>query len=165
EILKLFGGIYVDTDYEYINIANLEKFIDLYDIILGFEPVEHKFTIGNAFIAVSPNHPFLEKVIQEIRPNFFNNYFEIAMYKTGPYFMTDKIFENLDLLKGGIILPPTYLYPLNAWQQEFKILNSYWDDYIKKETIGIHYWTSLWANFKRIENAGFRDKKIEKEDK
>lgn len=151
-ILEEFGGLYVDCDFQLYDLVKLEFFLDLYDIILGFEPIEHDLKLGNAFIASSKNHPCIKKINTRLQGSYFDKELSSivnnVITKTGPAFISRIIFENLNLLKGGILLPPTYLYPFSCLaKEELKFLENP-NDYIKDETFAIHYWTQLWGNLK-----------------
>ncbi|MFA6502319.1 MAG: glycosyltransferase, partial [Parachlamydiales bacterium] len=150
-ILQKIGGVYLDTDFSIIDICKLEKFCDYYDFIIGFEPIDHSFKLGNAFMASSIEHPCIQKMNKRLKSSFFDsvNYdnFKInTISKTGPNFVSKIIFENMKLIEGGILLPPTYLYPFTCTDgEELKFVANPMD-YIKPETFGIHYWTQLWSN-------------------
>lgn len=145
-ILEKFGGLYIDTDYEYINDKKIESFLENYDFIIGIEPIEINQGFGNAFIAASVNHPLIKKLNSSLRDNFFH--FSDTIKKTGPAFVSKIIFENIDLLNGAILLPPTYIYPIAFYDEEYEEFYKDKSSFLKEETLGIHYWTMMW-NFSK----------------
>ena len=148
EILKKYGGVYVDLDYECTNPESLKLFCDNYDIFLGLEPLEHELKIGNAFIAAAPNHPAINLLLKKLRGNYFSHEDECATIKTGPNFITSVLLQGIDTLSGGVLLPPTYLFPLSAKFTEFLHI----DSYKASETLGVHYWVASWFPVSRWEN-------------
>lgn len=154
EILERFGGIYVDTDFECLSPEKIEELCQRYDLIMGCEPLEHKFSVGNAFFASSPHHPFLRSLNQKIRKSFYQYRHDWAVETTGPMFISRAVVEDYPLLSGGIILPPTYLYPLGV-TDDFSRLEERWDQFIHPETLGIHYWLGGWWKQPRWKNLEF----------
>jgi hypothetical protein len=71
EILKKYGGLYIDTDIECF--ANFDELHHKYDFYTNFEPPainKKKVSILNAMIASVPSHPILIETLQQIRRNW-----------------------------------------------------------------------------------------------
>lgn len=134
EILKKYGGLYVDTDIECF--ANFTELNHKYDFYTNFEPPainRKKVSILNAMIASVPNHPILIETLAQIRKNwdvvedifdekFSNNKssfarsaHNLAVQRT-MYPFADGVFHflnNADLAKyKTIILPSGYNVPV-----------------------------------------------------
>jgi len=151
EILERFGGIYIDIDFELLKplddlIVNYEFFGCL---LCGTE------LVSNGIIGSRTNHPILQECIRRVSEiNQFDNKGDntTVLNMTGPYFFTDIINRyvsrnNDQRLK---ILSSDYFFPFPATQRE-----SFWNnslnranvlDYIKPETLGIHYWATSWQD-------------------
>lgn len=69
EILKKFGGLYVDSDTRcFESFNNLHHAFDFY---LNLEPLsEHYFLTANFLIASTPKHPILKACCKEIKRRF-----------------------------------------------------------------------------------------------
>lgn len=68
EILKKYGGIYVDTDIECLK--NFNEIVHKYKFFAGMEsPVVNKFVVSipNSLIGSIPNHPIIIKAINNLR--------------------------------------------------------------------------------------------------
>lgn len=71
EILKKYGGLYIDTDIECY--ANFDEFHYKYDFYTNFEPPainKKRVSILNAMIASTPNHPILVNTLVQVRKNW-----------------------------------------------------------------------------------------------
>jgi len=122
-ILREYGGLYVDMDYEAIN--NFGDILSKYDFIGSIEPTHaNNIAISNAIIASKPKNPLFEKLLKVIRKNWHSveksfidevgknklqeNLIHLAVNRT----MTPLKQSSIDYLKinkCAIILPPTYL--------------------------------------------------------
>ena len=73
EILKRYGGLYIDTDIECF--ANFNELHHKYDFYTNFEPPainKKRVSILNAMIASVPNHPIIENTLTQIRQDWDN---------------------------------------------------------------------------------------------
>ncbi|MEQ9115588.1 MAG: glycosyltransferase, partial [Rickettsiales bacterium] len=69
EILKKYGGLYVDMDYEALN--NFDQIIEKYDFIGSVEPTHaNNIAITNAIIASKPENPVFQNTLNSIRDNW-----------------------------------------------------------------------------------------------
>ena len=70
-ILNTFGGIYLDLDM--FPLKNLDALTPSSDFMASYEPDEaatrhaREFIVSNAFMASPPQHPFLGKLIEEMK--------------------------------------------------------------------------------------------------
>ena len=134
EILKKYGGLYIDTDIECF--ASFDELNYKYDFYTNFEPPainKNKVSIVNAMIASVPNHPIIIDTLESIRKSwdkteemfdekFSNNRSKfarsnhhLAVQRT-MYTFADSVFNflsNADLQKyKTIILPSGYNIPV-----------------------------------------------------
>jgi mannosyltransferase OCH1-like enzyme len=69
EILKIHGGIYVDTDMALVKpIHSLINGITA-DLFIGVSHSE-TFEVNNAIVACVPGHPFIERSIAKLKSTF-----------------------------------------------------------------------------------------------
>ncbi len=138
EILYRFGGLYVDTDFECLNPEFFEFAFLEYSFFAGLEPLEHHpLRIGNAIIASSPNHPLLAKLIADLPGNSSKNMHQGVVERTGPDLLTQEITNNINLLRvDGIIFPPTFFYPITAYETKDPIR------FYRPETAAVHFWNT-----------------------
>lgn len=152
ELLRSFGGFYLDTDYELYQ--SLIPFCKSYDLVVGLEPMS--VYLCNAFIGACPNHPVIVKCLEMINRNFSetapdyiknlpNNAFK-TIVETGPIALT--LAFGLAAGQGDyrdIAFPPHIVYPAMT------------EDYPKKQVItpdskkpakaiGGHYWRTAWMD-------------------
>lgn len=172
EILKKYGGIYLDTDYE--AFQSFKGINTMYNFYAGLEPVSNY--ICNAIIGASPNHPVILKMIELIKKNYNqetragymikkdpktkeplrdpNNPTRLledggtTIYVTGPYVIT--LATTLAAGQEGmtdIIFPSPIVYPIVkglVGPQSFDdILKEYGS--ARPQSFGVHYWEGSWV--------------------
>lgn len=159
EILYQYGGLYVDTDFECLNIAIFNELHQGFDFYIGFEPLEHGYTskfnmnkFCNALIASAAGHPLLHDLIANIKANYLA-YRRCcsAIQRTGPSYLTRIIceFEMAGTHNNrNIYLPCTFFYPLN--EPEIRLASDF-KLWLPNETAGIHYWYGSWTNCSKLE--------------
>lgn len=139
EILKKFGGLYIDLDYR--ALKSFDKLHHLYSFYGSIEPPlshDNNITISNAIIASAPNNPIFEITLHKIRNHWnevedgFRNEAQ-SMNKKGmiihlavnrtmmPY--NEAVFEVINSEHRTIIFPPTYM----SIENRFKLF-----DFIKR---------------------------------
>lgn len=152
EILKNYGGLYVDVDFECIKPEIMNDLHKAFDFYICFEPMEHDFIkkfnifkVCNAIIASTPNHPLIEDLITNLKANYLA-YRPIcgAIHTTGPSYLSRIICEyelsEIDHHRN-MYLPSTFFYPYT--EAEFKSIPSAFTDFYP-ETAGVHYWSGSW---------------------
>lgn len=152
ELLKKFGGYYLDTDYELFQ--SLLPYSKVYDLVVGLEPMSAY--LCNAFIGACPDHPVVNKGLELINRNMSqqapdyvknapNNGFK-TIVETGP-----AMFTAAFALAGGndgytdIVLPPQTIYPAAKDIYPYKkvvVPNGK----IPAQAIGAHYWNTAWMD-------------------
>lgn len=151
EILRQFGGYYLDTDYEVYQ--SLKPYSKVYDSIVALEPMSA--LICNAFIAARPEHEVINKALELINRNLnyetSPNYIKYntdngwkTIIETGPALLTiAHALASGKACNTDIVLPPMLIYPT--------VVNKYpYKDVVKPntsvaaESIGGHYWETAW---------------------
>ena len=152
ELLRLFGGNYLDTDYEVYQ--SLMPYCNAYNLVVGLEPMSAY--LCNAFIGASPNHPVIVKALELIKRNLGpeapdyikqapNNGFK-TIIETGPAMFT--IAFALGAGQGesrDIVLPPQTIYPAISDEYPKKQVVRP-DGKIPAQAVGAHYWNTAWMD-------------------
>ena len=89
EVLRLYGGFYLDTDVEVFR--SFDDFLDM-DFVCALESPTH---VGSAVLGCIPNHPVTCAMLDAIYRNFLSNGIPRSAYQQltfgGPYLLTDVI--------------------------------------------------------------------------
>lgn len=115
EILKKFGGIYMDIDH--ICLEGFDQITNRYSFFAGLEPPLNygKLVISNSLIGTYPNNQIFDKILYNIRRDWGNyNHLKkenIASYRS-MLPLTDAFLEQHNLHHEAIIFPPTYFIPV-----------------------------------------------------
>jgi mannosyltransferase OCH1-like enzyme len=136
-ILKDFGGIYVDTDF--IGVQSFDNLLHL-DFFTGTS-YDSKPTLLNGLIGSTANNLLIED-LNKILSISDKDGMDIIK-STGPWYLTDKFFDNYKKIDNIIALPLSYFYPFPSEPYD-KIHGEDYNRYIKPETICIHLWHSRW---------------------
>lgn len=141
-ILKQFGGIYVDTDFECLRPFDSLRYADfLAGISYDAKPIVNIAILGSV-----PNHIIIQNCIKNLSvkvgdtsKNVFNT--------TGPYYFTRQFFATVEsYMEGVVVLPPQFFYPFPN-EVGFKERNG--KDYIKDYSYAVHYWDTSWIPKRR----------------
>lgn len=155
-ILKKMGGLYIDTDYECLE--NIEPLIESARFAIALDPQSHSHIVNyphilnHAFMVSIQNHPFLDKVINEI---FSKKQYEIAipnkisyvMATTGPQMMS-QLYSRLstDEKSDILLLEPKYVTPFDLIQ--INMLKSGVEneelEACLDEAYAVHYYSNSW---------------------
>lgn len=137
EILKQYGGLYVDTDFECIKNIEYLSYLDLYAGV-GYD-THPQLYIG--LIASVPNHPIIQNAINACGPIYTGNKGSHIMNITGANVFTDAFIDHAKDHANGIVAFPTpyfYPYPNNVRG----IGNPY--SFVVAQTYAIHHWAVSW---------------------
>jgi mannosyltransferase OCH1-like enzyme len=166
-ILKVYGGVYVDIDFECIK--PISELLENKECAIGLEPPEHckRFNkdriLCNAFMAAVPGHPFIDHVCQELISAVPVDHLRSKLYDvletTGPFMLTEA-FSRYSGHKGVSLIPSKYLYPA-TFEEARGLINGRCDDLLKgkiEEAYAFHYFWGSWLQFDQpisntIENA------------
>ena len=149
-ILKKFGGMYVDTDFECLKSlpTNILQYKFIAGTMFGNNPC-----IGNSILMSAPNFLLLDNILSYIKQKDYKNDINYIIKNSGPDTVTREFF-NLNKLNQNecLILPSNYFYPYPNF-----MLNKQIDRYreIEDVSIGIHHWQMTWMKgntFNRIKN-------------
>jgi mannosyltransferase OCH1-like enzyme len=153
EILRRFGGIYVDTDFECVKpIAELA---DACELIVGNLYSEMP-QITNSLIGVRPGHWLMSLLCARTANAKSSTEPMEVLESTGPFLITRSIIENFQSLGDyDIVFPSSYFYPLHNYQK-YMDPSEVKAKYVTDRTYGIHYWDISWAKL------GLRDRLVRK---
>ena len=149
-ILKKFGGMYVDIDFECIKPlpTNFLQYKFIAGMMFGNNPC-----IGNSILMSAPNFLLMDNILSYIKQKDYRNDVNYIIKNSGPYTVTREFF-NLKKTNQNecLILPSNYFYPYPNF-----MLNKQIDRYseIEDVSIGIHHWEMTWMKgntFNRIKN-------------
>tara|TARA_A100001011_G_scaffold400579_1_gene516430 strand:- start:782 stop:1633 length:852 start_codon:yes stop_codon:yes gene_type:complete len=149
-ILKKFGGMYVDTDFECIKPLppNILQYKFIAGTMFGNNPC-----IGNSILMSAPNFLLMENILRYIKQKDYKNDINHIIKNSGPDTVTREFFNLKKTIQNEcLILPSNYFYPYPNF-----MLNKQIDRYseIEDVSIGIHHWQMTWMKgntFNRIKN-------------
>jgi inositol phosphorylceramide mannosyltransferase catalytic subunit len=137
EILKQYGGVYVDTDFECLKPLNDLMHLDFFTGV-GYD-TEAQLYIG--LIASVPNHPIIRHTIDSLGPIYTGNRGSAIMNITGANTFTTAFFDTVDVNAEKVVAFPTpYFYPYPNNVRGTGDPHSY----VTKETYAIHHWAVSW---------------------
>ena len=142
EILRRFGGLYVDTDFECLK--PFAELTDSCELILG-NLYNEKPELPNGLIGVRPGHWLMSllcartaKARAVIKPM-------AVLEATGPYLLTRSVIENFPSLGDyDVVFPSDYFYPLHNYQRHLAPSEAK-AKYVTDRTYAIHYWDVSWS--------------------
>jgi mannosyltransferase OCH1-like enzyme len=137
-ILNEYGGIYLDTDFIPVKPFDDLLYLDFFCGI-SFDTVPNVF---NGLIGSSQNNPLIKDLLELDKPLQYSDAMSL-MDSTGPFFLTRKLFNNLELMQDLIAFPNSFFYPFPNFLK-FRTLGNNYLEYVKPETYCIHLWSSRW---------------------
>jgi len=143
-VLKQFGGIYVDTDFECFK--SFEDLLYL-DFLIGVGyPSKMELYVG--LIACVPEHPVLVRACETISKNTRDFVLGEVFSATSSYFFTNAFFSTIKEYQPGVVaLPPEYLYPFPNSKGHEKLDGR---KFLKPCSYANHYWEVSWATKKGL---------------
>lgn len=156
EVLRNYGGVYVDMDLECLRPDFFEEFHRSFDFYIGIEPLfhgaiykYHMFKFCNAIIAAAPNHPLVDDLVQNLKANYLAYLHTGVISRTGPSYLTRIICEYE--LRGAhkqrnMYFPCTIFYPFSICERDVYLSEPGKIFDLFPETAGIHYWNQSWVN-------------------
>jgi hypothetical protein len=140
ELLNIFGGVYIDMDFE--PLVPLDFLHYCYDFYIGIDPLDTGMVqIASGIIGAIPNHPIIKAAIEGIPANYANP--ELAnciTRKTGPVHLTRQFIIHAGI--NGLrdcALPASYFYPMGATEDYYA--PEYW---IAHGSLAVHHWAKTW---------------------
>ena len=147
EILYMYGGIYIDTDFECVRRIP-ERILEK-EFAGCIQFAEHP-QIGNAILFSSKHSEVMARVINSCSMPIDNDVASIVNC-TGPNMLSSTIFRYKDLDNEGILLLPSdYCYP---WPSFLRDTSWKPNTFITSASFGIHHWHTNWI---RRPSLGFR---------
>ena len=149
-ILKKFGGIYVDTDFECLKPlpSNILQYKFIAGMMFGNNPC-----IGNSILLSAPNFLLMDNILSYIKSKDYKNDINHIINNSGPNTVTREYFKlNKNNKNECLILPSNYFYPYPNFMLD-KQIDRYKE--IEDFSIGIHHWQMTWMKgniFNRIKN-------------
>lgn len=137
EILRQYGGLYVDTDFECIRSFDDLSWLDFFCGI----STDAKLILHCALVACVPNHPIINKCIDDLKDVYCGNDGNEIMSSTGPYYFTHCFLDSVNKKTTGVVaFPMDYFYPFPNFARWYG--NPY--SYVTQCTYAIHHWKSAW---------------------
>ena len=137
EVLRQYGGLYIDTDFEC-----LKSFDDLLylDFFSGFA-YDREMILYNGLIACIPNHPIMISCVNNPQQVHVGADGMKIMQTTGAYYFTKCFLENTTKETENIVIfPPPFFYP---FPNNMRFTNTAYN-YIKEYSYAIHHWKTSW---------------------
>lgn len=131
-VLHLYGGLYVDCDFECLR--NIEEHLEGREILLSRERTGYP-EIANAITAAAPGHPFLWLLLQNL-PHSVSNYAG-TVARTGPKFITrtyEQSGRSFALMENARVFFPYYPFSGESRAQRWP------------ETVAVHHWAGSWRS-------------------
>ena len=154
-ILKKFGGLYIDTDFECL--CSFDDLHSRFDFYTGLIYSEHPY-LGNGIIGCVPDHPIINLLCETISSPHHDKLSGILDF-SGPGKFTACVFEKaFDAGLVNIIFPVTYFYsfPNNKMHIQNPRKKKV---YYKKESMAVHHWEVSWTRttaLKKLMAKGLR---------
>ena len=147
EILNLYGGVYVDTDFECVRpLDPLNHLCDLYVGIFGAYAEAQEVNMGNGLIGAIPNHPIIRYCLERISEKSPGKTPDEVQDVSGPGCLRRAFFKCYR--KGSlrnVACPCTFFYPLPSHERCGHLDDWNRAKWVEPETFGIHYWDVSWA--------------------
>jgi mannosyltransferase OCH1-like enzyme len=140
EILYMFGGLYIDTDFECLK--NIDPLFETYKNKTLIIFTETKNQIGSAFIAATKNNIQIKKLIDIIPLRESTHYRTSSETKYGPRYISDVLGLHLAIPDGEGSIDKT-VYPY-IWTEKNRIK----EDFKKThpEAYAVHHWLHSWKS-------------------
>lgn len=163
-----FGGLYVDLDIEALKPA--DEILDGAACMLGCEPRLHAQrlrgvdrVVCNAAMASVPNHPFWEKMIEQIRLRSTQGGKD-PVWMTGPLSL-QAAYDEHGVRLGVQLWNPDVFFPLpDLASRSVRLSRSERRHYERmmtsrcypQESIGVHHWAHTWIPIHRLRSVAGR---------
>jgi inositol phosphorylceramide mannosyltransferase catalytic subunit len=145
EILERIGGLYIDIDFKSVKPFDSLCYLDFF---AGNGHIIEPHII-NSLIACSPKNKFISKIVSELsKKKHFIDDINGVMDNTGPYFITENIFNMLTKNDNLVIFPTKFFFPFPA-KYRHKVNNSprswkFINKFCNENTYAIHLWHTNW---------------------
>lgn len=135
EILNLFGGLYVDVDYE--ALQPIDPVHERYDFYIGIQPLDvHLVHLGTGLIGAAPGHPLIRAAVEGIAQQSTKQ----VISRTGPVYFSRIFIYTAQNYPHVCAFPASYFYP-RAYGESFED-RARWQ---KVESYAVHHWAASWT--------------------
>ncbi len=148
EILKRYGGVYLDIDFV---LTKPLDWLCQYDFWSVAQPLDCKGHICNGAFGCIPGHSILKDCILLLGENYDTAEDKRILNTTGPMHFQRSVMKFIDEGKMNIIvLPAGFFFPIifndrligiDALQMKAK---QRIQSFLRPETVAIHYWAGSW---------------------
>lgn len=143
EILRQFGGVYADTDFECI--ASFDDLVSrctfFAGTIFGTNP-----GFANGLIGCTAGHPIMQQLCDRTMKPILTTEIMDVINTTGPGLLTEIYFAmEKRLEKTDIMLPSQYFYPLPNFADEKSLTKAEKHAFCSAESLAIHHWAVSWS--------------------
>jgi mannosyltransferase OCH1-like enzyme len=146
EILKKYGGIYLDLDFYALKPFDELRGCDFFcGIVYDREP-----NLSNSIIGSTPNNPVINELLHFRKGILSDNAMEI-IDSTGPYHVTRAFFKYLPTMDTIVAFPNSYFYPFPNFSKD-RVLGEEMTNYFQENTICCHLWHCSWLKKKPSES-------------
>jgi mannosyltransferase OCH1-like enzyme len=125
ELMKRFGGVYVDIDIE-----SLRPLDSLLDEVVAFAALQAPGRVSNAILGAVPGHPLFERASREAALRIGVGTIPAA---TGPVFFTELVQDFPEVTLYG----PEKFYPY-LWTERHRAQDHF------PEAYAVHHWAASW---------------------
>jgi len=133
ELLLLYGGVYVDCDFECLR--GIEEVLSGVEAFAAFE---NDAQVGTAIMGAVPGHPFVDYLVRSLPASVKENGRADPVESTGPMFLTrclaDFDFTGMEPVK---LFPATLFYPY-PWNQKYRRYERF------DQAYAVHHWAGSW---------------------
>jgi len=143
EILRRFGGIYADTDFECLR--PFDTLTDRCSFLAGnlFGPDPY---LCNAIIGAAPGHPLIEELCRRTSKGISSTELMDIIEATGPGLLTKTVLGRLaELSDSDVVFPSIVLYPYPNFAQGTCGPDKIKESFVRAESYAIHYWHVSWG--------------------
>lgn len=144
EIMRKYGGVYMDTDEEFVSSLDsiLQVVGDDVEAILIKDPIEQGFAVTNSTLFSEPNGRFFTFAVEKLLRKLSTSGYGVKgnIYKTtGPIFVSE-CYRDYDKKRDMLTLSPESFMPY-SWLEKNKITMS---EKIRDESYGVHMYEASW---------------------
>lgn len=141
EILRRYGGLYIDTDFECLKSFDDLMYLNFFTSI-GYET---KVELYIGLIATVPHHPIIERCVKDMRNIPKEKGFIHIFNSTGSYHFTRCFKKEVTKdTKGVVAFPMGFFYP---WPNNKRKYNNAYS-HIKPYSYAVHHWAVSWTTAK-----------------
>lgn len=97
-------------------------------------------------IGSTPGHPILKATIENLPVGPGDNNLDRIMNETGSYHFSRMFLAVAPQCPSGSVVPfpLTFFHPFSAWERHRKDIEGIKREYVKPETMAIHYFATSW---------------------